>query len=118
MLWLNKSWRWGRKLRALSSLAIPVLGGYWLYTGVFNHPGGVLVLTAAVIALALAWRMNLTRNKRLGKNGYQKAVLADKPLAYWPLGEAGQKVADSTNLGQDGHLTGGTANVVKAGGWD
>jgi hypothetical protein len=44
MLWFSKTYRHWRMLRAISGLAIPVAGGYILYSAVFSHPGGLLLL--------------------------------------------------------------------------
>jgi hypothetical protein len=55
-----------RKLRSLASIVLPVVGGYWLYTYAFTRIGGLLGL-GVLVALFLAWRLNLRRESRRAK---------------------------------------------------
>jgi hypothetical protein len=80
MFWLNQSRRWARKLKGLSSLVIPVMGGYWLYTYAFNRTG-LVVLLVVMGALILGWRMDLGWHRQRRGRVATSSVLSLKPIA-------------------------------------
>lgn len=100
MFSLSKWTKW----RGLLSLAIPVLGGYWLYIYAFNTLGELL-LVGALAAGLLVWRVNTYRISK--ESGGVR-----RPMALRPAIRAAGEVVSA------GKTRGTTVGVVGAGGWD